>query len=85
MATSLEASDYKYKIAAWLQEMARNIKTFKYSKGTSLHLRKADELTSDYLKARTSHYKILLTQYWSFISFKIIITAAMLVVGAVCW
>lgn len=83
MATSLEASDYKYKIAAWLQDMARNIKTFKYSKGTSLHLRKADDLTSDYLKARTNHFKILVTQYWSFISFKIIITAAMLVVGAV--
>jgi ATP-binding cassette subfamily B protein len=83
MATSLEASDYKYKIAAWLQDMARNIKTFKYSKGTSLHLKKADDLTSDYLKARTNHFKILVTQYWSFISFKIIITAAMLVVGAV--
>lgn len=83
MATSLEASDYKYKIAAWLQDMSRNIKTFKYSKGTSLHLKKADDLTSDYLKARTNHFKILVTQYWSFISFKIIITAAMLVVGAV--
>jgi ABC-type bacteriocin/lantibiotic exporter with double-glycine peptidase domain len=83
MATSLLASDYKYKIAAWLQDMARNIKTFKYSKGTSLHLKKADELTTDFLVARTSHFKILLIQYWSFISFKIVITAAMLVVGAV--
>ncbi len=83
MATSLEASDYKYKIAAWLEDMARNIKTFKYSKGTSLHLQKADELTTHYLQARTSHFKVLLTQYWSFISFKIVITAAMLIVGAI--
>jgi ATP-binding cassette, subfamily B, bacterial len=83
MATSLEASDYKYKIAAWLEDMARNIKTFKYSKGTSLHLHKADALTTHYLQARTSHFKVLLTQYWSFISFKIVITAAMLIVGAI--
>ena len=82
-ATSLKASDYKYSIAAWLQEIATSIKTFKYAKTTSLHIKKADEAVSGYLTSRTSHFKILLAQYWSFISFKIIITAAMLIVGCV--
>jgi ABC-type bacteriocin/lantibiotic exporter with double-glycine peptidase domain len=62
--------------------MARVIKSFKYSKDTDLHLKKADKLVSGYLDARTSHFKILLTQYWSLITFKIIITAAMLIVGS---
>ena len=82
LATSLKASDYKYAIASWLEEMARVVKSFKYSKDTNLHLKKADKLVSGYLDARTSHFKILLTQYWSLITFKIIITAAMLIVGS---
>lgn len=82
LETSLAASDYKYSIASWLEEMARVIKSFKYSKGTNLHIRKADNLITNYLHRRTQHFKILMTQYWSLISFKIIITAAMLIVGA---
>ena len=83
LATSLRASDYKYGIAAWLEEIARVIKSFKYSKGTSLHMKKTDELVWMYLDSRTAHFKILLLQYWSFIAFKIIITMAMLVMGVV--
>jgi len=83
LATSLKASDYKYDMAAWLEEMARVIKSFKFSKGTSLHMKKSDAIVSNYLEARTAHFRVLLTQYWSFIFFKIIITAAMLMMGAV--
>ncbi len=82
LQTALKASEYKYGIAAWLEEMARTIKSFKYSKGTLLHLHKTDKLVSGYLDSKTDHFKILLTQFWSLISFKIIITAAMLIVGA---
>lgn len=81
--TSIKASDYKYAIASWLEEMARVIKSFKYSKHTNLHLQKADSLVSGYLDARTAHFKILLTQFWSLITFKIVITAAMLIVGTI--
>lgn len=83
LATALKASDYKYGIAAWIEEMARVIKSFKYSKGTALHIQKTDELVTHYLESRTNHFKILLTQYWSFIVFKILITAAMLIMGSV--
>ncbi len=80
---SIEASNQKYATAAWLEEMARVIKTFKYSKGTSLNINKTDRIVNKYLNARTSYFKVLLTQYWSLISFKLIITAAMLIVGAI--
>lgn len=81
--TSVKASDYKYAIASWLEEMARVIKSFKYSKHTNLHLQKADKLVGGYLEARTAHFKILLTQFWSLITFKIVITASMLIVGSI--
>lgn len=81
LATSLEESDYKYGVAGWLQEIARVMKSIKFSRNTGIHISKTDELVSGYLQARTSHFKILLVQYWSLILFKVLITLAMLVVG----
>lgn len=82
LSTALTASAYKYNIAAWLQEIARTIKTFKYTKGTSLHMNKTDVLLGGYLQSRTAHFRILMKQYWSLISFKVIIIAAMLILGS---
>ncbi len=83
METSIRESDYKYAVAAWLEEIARAIKTFKYSRGTSIHITKTDELTTGYLSSRTAHFRILLQQYWSLITFKVLITGAMLIVGSI--
>jgi ATP-binding cassette subfamily B protein len=82
METNMLASDYKYKVAGWLQEIARNIKTFKYSKGTKLNLKETDALATGYVQARSQHFMVLLKQYWSLIAFKVIVTAAMLIVGS---
>ncbi len=79
--TNMQSSDYKYKTAGWLQEIARGAKTFRYSKGTSLHMQKTDELVSEFLESRTAHFKILTTQYWSLILFKILIVGTMLIAG----
>lgn len=83
MATSIEESNYKYKVAGWLEELARVVRSFKFSKGTMLNLRKTDELVGGYLNARTAHFKVLLFQYWTLIGFKMLITAAMLIVGSI--
>lgn len=79
---SIEASNQKYATAGWLEEIARLVKTFKYAKNTSLNVAKTDKIVSKYLQARTAYFNVLLTQYWSLISFKLVITAAMLMVGA---
>ncbi|MFC4263835.1 ATP-binding cassette domain-containing protein [Ferruginibacter yonginensis] len=79
--TSIQASNYKYAIADWLQEVARTINTFKFSKENQLHNIKTDELLSRYLNQRTNHFKILATQFKSLVGFKILIISAMLIVG----
>ncbi len=79
--TSMETSDYKYRIGAWLEEISRSIKSFKYAKSSTLHIQKIDNLTINYLSARTSHFKILKIQFWSLVSFKLATTAAMLSIG----
>ncbi|MBK6827380.1 MAG: ABC transporter ATP-binding protein [Chitinophagaceae bacterium] len=81
LQTSLEKSKYKYKVAAWLEEMARVIKSIKLARNNDLHLRKADQEVSNYLDARNNHFRVLLFQFNVLVVFKTIITAAMLIVG----
>ena len=83
LSSSLEESKNKYKVAAWLEEMARIIKFIKIAAGNGLHLKKTDEATVVYLKARNEHFKVLLVQYRSLVAFKTAITAAMLVFGSI--
>ncbi|HRE37576.1 MAG TPA: ATP-binding cassette domain-containing protein [Chitinophagaceae bacterium] len=82
LETSLLESRHKYGVAAWLEEMARVIKSLKFSKGSHFHMQKADERVSAYLQYRTSHFSILLFQYKMLVLFKTLITAAMLVIGS---
>lgn len=83
LQTSIEESNYKYRVAGWLEETARVIKSIKLGKNNDLHLQKTDEQVTGYLNARTRHFKILLFQYNVLVIFKTVITAAMLVVGTI--
>ncbi len=80
--TSIEESNFKYKVVSWLEEMGRVIKSFKYSQGTNLNLIKTDERLLKYLNARTNHFQILLLQFKSLVFFKVCVTALMLVLGS---
>jgi len=82
LRTSIEESNYKYRVASWLEETARVMKSIKLSKSNDLHLQKTDEQVTGYLDARNSHFRVLLFQYNVLVVFKTIITAAMLIVGS---
>ncbi len=82
LSSSFEESDYKYKVGYWIEEIARNIKTFKLRGKTDLALTKTNEYLSGYLKARSKHFKILQIQYWSFTFFKTAVTAVLLITGS---
>ncbi|AUS06066.1 peptidase domain-containing ABC transporter [Pseudotamlana carrageenivorans] len=79
--TSLSESKYKYKVAHWIQEIARSVISFKLSGSTNLGVTKNDNLVDDYLNARESHFKILMLQFIQMVSFKVIVTASLLVIG----
>jgi ATP-binding cassette subfamily B protein len=80
LQSSLAESSFKYGVVGWLEEMARLVKSFKFA-NASLHLKKADEKTINYLGARTRHFKVLEFQFKVLIAFKVLITAAMLIGG----
>lgn len=81
LETSIQESNYKYQVAAYLEEIARMVNSFKFLDRAFI-LKKADKQVENYLTTRTSHFRVLLVQYWSLITFKLLITAAMLIVGA---
>ncbi|PHN03148.1 peptidase domain-containing ABC transporter [Flavilitoribacter nigricans] len=81
LRTSLKESDYKYEVAYWLEEQARAVNTFKLAGNDTMALNKTDNLVSNYLFARSKHFRILLMQYGSIVAFKTIITASLLLLG----
>lgn len=81
LETSLVESKKKYKMAHWIQEVARTIISFKLSGRTSHSLAKTDGLVSQYLDARENHFKILVLQFVQMIGFKILVTGGLLIIG----
>ncbi len=83
LIASYNESEYKYEVASWLEEIARSYKTFKISSQNNFHLKKTDDQVKNYLVAKTKHFEILKFQFWSLIVFKLLISAMMLIIGAV--
>jgi ABC-type bacteriocin/lantibiotic exporter with double-glycine peptidase domain len=81
LETSLYESKYKYKVAAWLQEMARNNFSFRNELNYDYALQKNNNLVTDYLKYREKHFNVVKRQFSQLIIFKIIITASLLSIG----
>jgi ABC-type bacteriocin/lantibiotic exporter with double-glycine peptidase domain len=79
--TSLDESKSKYKVAHWLQEVARSIVSFKLSGKTSHALDKNDALVLGYLNARESHFRVLVLQFIQMIGFKVLVTGGLLLIG----
>lgn len=79
--TSLKESKYKYKVAHWIQEIARNNLSFKNENLFEFSLDKNDKYVTEYLKHRESHFQILKKQFIQLVGFKTLITAGLLIIG----
>lgn len=81
LETSMKESKFKYKVANWLHEMARNSYSFKNETNFDFALQKNNLLVTDYLNYREKHFNIIKRQFSQLIVFKIIITAGLLLIG----
>ncbi len=81
MKTSVQESTHKYELAYWLEEQADNIKDVHSGNFVAMKTRKTNSILSNYISARTDHFKILNIQYWSLTLFKVVLTGVMLIVG----
>lgn len=83
LQTSLQESDYKYKVAYWLEEIARTLTSFKLSGETNLAVDRTNDLVKLYLQSRKKHFKVLILQYANIVGFKTIVTAGLLILGSI--
>jgi ATP-binding cassette subfamily B protein len=81
LKNSIKESDEKYKVAFWLEEIARILKSLKLSSSSDFPLKKTDDLVCSYLDAREKHFSVILIQSWAFLGFKFIITFLLLSLG----
>ena len=81
LETSLKESKFKYKVAGWLQEMARNNSSFRNELNYDFALQKNNSIVSNYINYREKHFNVIKKQFTQLIIFKIIITASLLSIG----
>lgn len=83
LRSSIIESKYKYKVVYWLEEMARTLYSFKLSGNTSLPLKKTEYNVNNYLKNRSVHFNVLISQYAYMLAFKAIVTGGLLIIGMI--
>jgi ABC-type bacteriocin/lantibiotic exporter with double-glycine peptidase domain len=81
LSTSIMESKYKYKVAFWLEELARTMNTFKLAGNSALPLEKTNEYVASYIKERENHFKIIYKQFLQLIGFKSIVALFLLLIG----
>ncbi len=81
LETSLKESKFKYKVAGWLQEMARNNYSFRNELNYDFALQKNNKIVNNYINYREKHFNVIKKQFTQLIVFKIIITASLLSIG----
>jgi ABC-type bacteriocin/lantibiotic exporter with double-glycine peptidase domain len=81
LSSSMKESKYKYKVASWLQEIARNNFSFRKQDNFDFALNKNNILVDEYLNYREKHFKVIKRQFSQLIVFKVIITACLLFIG----
>ena len=83
LEASLMESKYKYKIAHWLEEVARTVESFRLASSSNLAIEKMDNYVNNYLYYRKKHFKVLIGHYLSITLFKIAVIAGLLIVGTI--
>lgn len=83
LKTSIQESSSKYKIAFWLEEIARSKLSFKLANDSNIGLSKTDTHVTDYLKAREDHFRVIISQSVYLIIFKVLVAAGLLITGSI--
>jgi putative ABC transport system ATP-binding protein len=79
--SSIRASDAKYDVATWLQDLARVPILFKSSRGDAFALEHADELVASYLLWRGKHFRVLLRQVVGSVTIQVLASTLLLGLG----
>lgn len=81
MKTAILESKAKYRVAAWLEEIARNPVTFKAAGAERWVFTESDRLARDYLVQRRNHYRTLFGQIVGVLALQACASTALLAIG----
>ncbi len=81
VTTAIQESLSKYALVAWLEVVAGNMQTFKFSGGPPLAAQRTDTLALAYLDAKRNHYRVLLRQIIGSVALYAIASTALLAIG----
>ncbi len=79
--TSLHESHAKYDVAAWLEEVLRCLRDFKFAGGGQLALEKADQLAEEYVDARRDHFRVVWRQTVFSLGLQVVASTGLLGLG----
>ncbi|MCS7021203.1 MAG: ATP-binding cassette domain-containing protein [Gemmataceae bacterium] len=79
--TAIRESIAKYRVAGWMEEVARHPVAFKLSGGPRMAWDRAEALTREYLDARKQHFVILVRQFVFMIFLYVVVNVALLALG----
>lgn len=83
VSTSIEESEYKYEVVAYLEKVAENLNDYRGNKHMlDKVLSDTDRITAKYLQARNSHFKILRKFYTSSVVLRTLLMGGLLMVGS---
>lgn len=82
LKSSLDESNSKYKVAYWLEEIARCNIGFKMSNSIQFSIEELDKKILDYLRDRKKHFSIVLKQCSASYLFEAIASSGVLLIGA---
>ncbi|MDX1933383.1 MAG: ABC transporter ATP-binding protein [Capsulimonadales bacterium] len=81
LRTSIKESKEKYHVADWLEEIARCHASFKLHGNADYLVSRADDLILRYIKARNSHFSVLVRQSAGYYLFQAVASAGILAAG----
>jgi ABC-type bacteriocin/lantibiotic exporter with double-glycine peptidase domain len=79
--TAIGESKAKYALVGWLEEIARNVTTFRGEAQTRFAFQRCDALVQEYLGYRSSHFRIVVRQFAGSLALQAAASAALLGVG----
>ena len=81
LKTSLNESKYKYKVVAWLEDLAHDLPTLRSRADAMEPIDRMDDLVANYLTYRNAHFRVLKRFFYSGIAFRTLVTGGLLILG----
>lgn len=81
-STSIEESSAKYRVLAWLEDVAQRNFSLRSRTAREFVLMRTDDLVQQYLRARTAHFRILMRQVVGSLALQSVASAGLLGIGA---